>query len=929
MRSFLLASAALFAAMPATAQNPDQTAEQAAAAAEEAELGQGDIIITATKRSQSLSDVPIAVSAVTAESLQNSGASDIRQLNQLSPSLLVSSTSSETSGGVARIRGIGTVGDNAGLESSVAVFIDGVYRSRTGSGLTELGEIERIEVLRGPQGTLFGRNASAGLINVVTAKPSFDVGGNAELSYGNYNYWRVAGGITGGIIDNVLAARIDGVFTKRDGFLTDVITGDDLNNRDRWLLRGQLLFTPNDDLEIRIIGDYAKRQEACCGSAFLPFQQVTFSPATGSITTSNNNQIANIVRGLGGVITGDTYARETSITPGRDYEGDVRDWGISGELNWNFGDVKLTSITAYRDWKTVRNQDADYTNLDILEVTDNETQFRTFSQEIRLNGTLFDDRLDWLVGGYYASEKLDFTSTTSYGADYQRFINCRVALGLGTTAASIGIPGLLSTSSPGCVNPAVAAAIPDVPALAGLRGPARLFAGLTIPGLFGYDAVAAAVGRPGDTTNNRGIVADVYKQNSRNYAFFTHNVIDIIPDKLNLTLGARYTNERKRLSLNLDSDNTLCRAIATSPTLAGLAALPCVVSPIDFVGQDEKSEDQWTGTVVLSFKPVPELLTYASYAKGYKAGGFNLDRSGLTAGPANGFAVNTNDLKFEPELVDSFEIGAKLDLNNFKLNIAGFHAIFDQFQLNTFNGTNFLVENIQACRTDLGGGDSDFAGLPRSSNPVVAPGTGARTAAEAAATGACPSSDDVRAGVLSTGVEIEAALFPVPDLAFNLGFTYANTRYRKNLVGIGGRPFPTPLFALPGQQLSNAPEFVQTGSVTWTPAINENLNALFYVDYRFQSAIQTGSDLFPEKEQQAFTVVNARIGISGPDRRWSIEAWAQNLLNEEYSQVGFNSPLLGGGTIAQTSRGGPTADQLFGAFLAEPRTFGVTVRTRF
>ncbi|MGL6042696.1 MAG: TonB-dependent receptor, partial [Sandaracinobacteroides sp.] len=262
MRSVLLASVALFAATPIFAQT----------ASTDNELNQGDIIVTATKRAQALSDVPIAVSAISAVSLQNSGASDIRQLNQLSPSLLVSSTSSETSGGVARIRGIGTVGDNAGLESSVAVFIDGVYRSRTGSGLTELGELERIEVLRGPQGTLFGRNASAGLINVVTAKPKFETGGNAELSYGNYNYWRVGGGFTGAIVENVLAARVDGVYSKRNGFITDVISGDDVNDRDRWLLRGQLLYTPNDDIEIRLIGDYAKRQESCCASTFEPFR---------------------------------------------------------------------------------------------------------------------------------------------------------------------------------------------------------------------------------------------------------------------------------------------------------------------------------------------------------------------------------------------------------------------------------------------------------------------------------------------------------------------------------------------------------------------------------------------------------------------------------------------------------------------------------
>ncbi|MGL6044387.1 MAG: TonB-dependent receptor domain-containing protein, partial [Sandaracinobacteroides sp.] len=393
-----------------------------------------------------------------------------------------------------------------------------------------------------------------------------------------------------------------------------------------------------------------------------------------------------------------------------------------------------------------------------------------------------------------------------------------------------------------------------------------------------------------------------------------------IPDKLSLTVGLRYTNEKKSLDVNLASDNTLCRAIATSPTLAGLATLPCVISPVNFTGSDERSEDEFTGTVVLSFKPIDELLTYASYSKGYKSGGFNLDRSGLGAGPANGYAVNLNDLQFGAEKVDSFEIGAKLDLRSFSLNVAAFYSEFDQFQLNTFNGTNFLVENIVSCRDDLNGGDRDFAGLPVNGVPL--------TAAQAAATGAC-ASDRVKPGVSSKGVEIETAIFPVQDLMFNLGFTYAQTEYANNLVGVAGRPFPTPLFALPGQQLSNAPEFVLTGAVTWTPQINDSLGALFYLDYRYQSAIQTGSDLFPEKEQDGVLVVNGRIGVASNDKKWAIEFWAQNLLDQDYKQVGFNSPLLGGGTIAQTARGGPTTNGLYGAFLAEPRTYGITVRTRF
>ncbi|MBA2635366.1 MAG: TonB-dependent receptor plug domain-containing protein, partial [Sphingomonas sp.] len=191
-KSVWLLSAGLMAiSVPAYAQDAQDGAQTQPDSAPETESGNsqtgtggdqtsgqqdvdtGDIIITANRRNEALSDVPIAVSAVTSESLENSGASDIRQLTQLSPSLLVSSTSSEAGGGVARIRGIGTVGDNPGLESSVGVFIDGVYRSRTGVGLTELGALDRIEVLRGPQGTLFGRNTSAGLIHIITARPRF------------------------------------------------------------------------------------------------------------------------------------------------------------------------------------------------------------------------------------------------------------------------------------------------------------------------------------------------------------------------------------------------------------------------------------------------------------------------------------------------------------------------------------------------------------------------------------------------------------------------------------------------------------------------------------------------------------------------------------------------------------------------------------
>jgi iron complex outermembrane recepter protein len=899
----LMLSAALctFAA-PVFAQ--EAPAPQEAQTADEGD--NGAIIVTATRRSEALSDIPLAVSAVTAQSLANSGASDIRALNQLSPSLLVSSTSSEAAAGGARIRGIGTVGDNPGLESSVATFVDGVYRNRAGVGLSELGAIDRIEVLRGPQGTLFGRNASAGLISVITAKPSFNFGATGEATYGNYDALRLGGGVTGPI-GETLAARLDGVYFKRNGFLKDVVSGRSINNRDRWLVRGQLLFQPSDDLSVRIIGDYADRKEECCGAAYLPGQNVT--RATDGSLVYSANSIAGLERALGGIISDDTFKRETAITPGFGYRGDVKDWGVSGEINYKFGDTTLTSITAYRDWKLVRGQDADFNNLDILRRpgTDANAQrqsFQTFTQELRLQGTAFDDKLDWLVGGYFANEKLKLRDNLSYGADFERYANCLVVANLAASAAGIGITNLLNPAAAGCINPTAAAAIPTtVPALAPLAGPARLFAGLTIPGLTGYRAVAAAAGAP--TARLTGVALDDnFEQTSRNFAVFTHNVIKFT-DQISLTLGARYTNESKTLNASFRDNNTLCATLRASATLSSLATLPCVIPNVPGGSYSQngakKNEDKITGTAVLSIKPVDDLLVYASYSRGYKAGGFNLDRSGLTYG-----APNLNQLTFEPEIVNSFEVGYKLNKPGFDLNIAAFYQKFGGFQLNTFNGVNFIVVNVDSCKTSLNGFDQDLSNT----------------------TGACTTG--TKGGVSSKGLEIEAFLRPVRHVAVNLGLTYTNTSYGNDLVGVNGTAFPGALFQLPGRRLSNSSEFVATGSFSWTPPIGDTgMSGLLYADTRLQSDTNTGSDLDREKIQDGFAVVNARVGLRGAEQKWALELWAQNIFNVNYQQVTFDAPLQGGGTTRQTQAFGTATNQLFGAFLAEPRTYGITARFKF
>ncbi|MEA3063775.1 MAG: iron complex outerrane recepter protein [Sphingomonadales bacterium] len=899
----------------------DVTATDAVASADE-----GDIVITAQGRAQILQDVPLAVSAVSAASLQNSGANDIRQLNQLAPSLLVSSTGSEANGS-ARIRGIGTVGDNPGLESSVAVFVDGVYRSRSGIGLNELGEIERVEVLRGPQGTLFGRNASAGIIHIISKKPNLNnFEGFGSLSYGNFNYIRADGGMTGPIGEN-LGFRLDGVYVRRDGFYHDVTNDTDVNDRNRFFVRGQLLYEPSDALSVRLIADYTHRDEKCCGAVYLdnrvnPLIGNLNERATpllvGAVTNPNGNNIINVLQDLGApaIAFHDPFSRNLYVTPGRSYAGTTEDMGVSAQVDYDLGGASLTSITAWRDYDSDQGSDTDYGFVDILyRAPDGNAsrRFKTLSQELRLQGKAFGDHLDWLVGAYFADERLRVTDNLRFGTQYGRFATCRIISGG-------GLSGLYSPTNPSCVIPGVGPAT-----IAGASGAAS---GVDVRN--GFATL--------DALNDRGSTLDIYRQNSRNWALFTHNIFHIT-NSLSLTLGLRYTNERKKFSATFGNDNTACQTLqntltddltsanATARALAGaLIGLGCqgnATAELNGVSiADKRSEDEFTGTAILSWKPTDNLLLYASYSRGYKAGGFNLDRSALKApilviggvptttfAAAGGAQSLVHNLQFDPEINNAYELGAKFSNGPITVNAVFFRQDFENFQLNTFNGSVFLVQTINGCENDLAGADRDLSG----------------------ATGACPVGN-VGWGVRSQGIELETALRPARHFNITMGVTYASTHYRDDIVGnISGAPLDPALRKLPGDNLSNAPKYVMTNSVSYTPPIGgSGLSALFYVDSRLSSGYNTGSDLFPQKEQESFWLVNARVGIRGRAERWSVEFWAQNLFNEDYAQVAFNSPFQAGTTAAPfVDPQYPGGRQIFSAFLAEPRTYGITGRIRF
>ena len=801
------------------------SAVQAQDASESREIE--EIVVTAQKREQSLQDVPIVVTTVSGKLLRDAGVRDIRELTVLTPGLTVTSTSNESIV-TARVRGVGTVGDNPGLESSVGVVIDGVYRPRNGVSFGDLGQVSRIEVLKGPQGTLFGKNTSAGVINVITAGPTNDFQAEAEANYGNYDAWGLTGSVSGPLSDTVRARLFAGT-RERDGYQR-IVTGAGPrtetrdNNQDFWTIRGQVEFDATEALTFKVIADYTKRNEACCVGTQLFVGQAANGRA----------QIINSLR------PGSLDATSTPFDrlgyANRPTDQNVEDKGVSVEANWNLGDgLKLTSITAIRDWRTETGQDSDFTALDIAYRPNNGTnfvEFGQFSQEIRLAGEAADGKLNWLVGGFYAKEDLKSRAIFNFGADYYNYFAGRVLGG--------------------------------VPALIGLT--------------------------PGTILQNGAGSDDRYKQDGETIALFTNNSYQIT-EQLELTVGLRWTRDEKSLRTQYTTTGTSCdqgeAAYATLVRLAGTATANSIVGGLclnaqnnDFdalgVFTQKRTEDEFSGTAKLAYRWNPDVMTYASYSRGYKAGGFNLDREGVTLVTATGPDFTADrDTAFRGEFVDSYELGAKTSWfdRTLMLNAAVFYQEYTDFQLNTFIGTAFVVETLPEVRST--GVDVDFIYLP-----------------------------------------------PVDGLTFQGGVTYAETEIQPftaaDLLNPGRF---NSLRRLPGARLSFAPLWSASLAGTYERELSNGLKFKANLSGKYTSSYNTGSDLHPSKIQDDMILVNGRVGLGAQDDKWTVELWSNNLFNKDYVQVGFNGPFQ----VDENN----DAISVYDAFLGAPRTYGVTLRLRY
>jgi iron complex outermembrane recepter protein len=859
-RLFASTAAAFALAASGAAYAQDTAAATDAAAANEAS---GDIIVTAAGRAQIAQDVPIAVSVVGGELVQNAGISDIRGVQQLAVSLQTTTGQSAATGTVLRIRGVGTAGDNPGFEPAVGVFVDGVFRARSGIALAELPPLDRVEVLRGPQGTLFGRNTSAGALNIVTAGPTFNLGGYVDLSYGNYDEIEARAGVTGPVSE-LLALRLDGGYHKRDGYIRDVNSDRRINNIDRYFARGQALFE-NEDLKIRLIGDYAKTDEQCCGALNTNSGFIISPPGAAFVASSAIQQIAAASGRVGIVTPFRPKDRQQAISPNRDYKEAVREYGLSGQIDYAISDdFNLTSITAYRDWRVLRNQDIDFSGVDRAYRDGYRNSIRDFTQEIRLQGRAFGGALDWLVGGFYLNERLDLRDTVRFGTQADLYVDSFIS-GLTRSAAlpnGFQIFGTLGATRP-LVGQVLLASNPALAGAAAASGPAVLATFLQP-----FPATPAGAGQ----------VADNYRVKTEAVALFTHNIINITDD-LSLTLGLRYNHETKKIRADLNSAVPACTFLANPTTTllrAGLAGLPqglgsaiinltcnpTVNSEFNGTYNGKRSENEFTGTAKLAYKINDDVLIYGGYDRGYKSGGYNLDRATFDTRLLGGNGAQITDLAFRPETVDSYEIGFKTNFSRqFSLNATVFMADFKDFQDLTFIGNNFRVTSIEKLR--------------------------------------------------SKGVEIESVIRPYPDLTFNLGYAYTDAQY------IDDRLNAIPELAAGNRrQVTQQPRNVVTAALTWTPQITDAVGFILHADTRFSSDVRTVNSAIaaPFTDNDSYAIANVRAGVQLLNRKLLVEGYVENLFNTYYNITAF--PV-------------PEQSSSFAVYPNTPRFYGVRTRYSF
>ena len=797
----------------------------------------GVIIVTATRRAQDVQDIPIAVTAIAPQALENQGVDNIQEIAALAPSFTSSQAQLASGSVVLRVRGVGTTSNNIGFESAVGIFIDGAYQSRPGVALSEFVDIERVEVLRGPQGTLFGRNTSAGALNITTKRADVnDFEGFVNASYGNFNEISLQGAVNVPIVQDTLAFRVTGAYRERDGFLTAVNGAGaeigDTNDVDQYLIRAQLGWDTEGGVQGRLIFDYSKSQSSCCGAIELyesPLVTAGAYAAVGLGLNGGNGQPSVSTNPFGQTDFEEALDNRT-VSLNRVPVADIDNFGVTGEIEFPISDsADLIFIGSYRKYESFESYDSDFTALDIFDVDALNLELETWTAELRLQGEAADGKLNYVVGGYYSDESIDQSVSFSLGQDYGE-----------------NVGALLFVPTGGALGP----------------NPLTVFTGLD----------------PAGTSNTNR-----FQQSAQSYSIFG-NVSYELAEGLELTLGGRYSWEEKDGGFSQTAvNNQICPA-----TLGALGAIPAALQPSFIVlgcfgftapadlpqaavlplvrtFQSSFSDEEFIYTARLGYEFSAPVNIYASFTHGYKAGGINLDTTA---------AVSGADPRFLSEEVDAYEIGLKSRLidDAVTLNIAAFHEEFSNFQVLEFTGTAFQTFNVPVAKST--GLEIESLIRPTSELTINASATilDARYPEDCAGT--------------NTSVTVNSLC----------GNSLTNAA---DLVAIFGALWEKPIndsteFFLSGQMRMEGDQRTSTQAIVPPSA------AQIAAAGSLQAAIDA-APLIIGDVQDGKIFGNVRAGLRFADGAYSIEGFVNNITDEVVRGVTFNTTLRGSGAANSRS----------------------------
>ena len=804
--------------------------------AEEASSGPtiDTIIVEAQRREQAILDVPVAVTAYDNEALEAQNIESILDFNAANPSLFSQTLSDPIANTPVRIRGIGTTGQNPGFEGSVGMYVDGVYRSRAGTALLTFFDMAGVEVLRGPQGTLFGRNNTAGAILQRTAAPELgENNGRITASFGNYGARRVDGHVNLATSDNT-ALRLAALFTETDGFSEDAVTGDNLFFSETTAVRGSFAFEPRDNFGGRITLDWSRFENPNNDARSYRLSNLdlnglnnTVYPAFAADTSTGG---CGFWYWTPGSVTAtppfsdagpaNPFDRQTCVnTEGK---GELEQKGLAVDLQWDInGSVTLRSITGAREVNYANvSLDADFGPTDFSGGLTQFTDLRSFSQEFLLEGDA--GPLDFILGANYFTEEIDIDREVLAGGQLGAYGD--ILLGLGGTV------------------PLNVLALNDAPLQQALAG-----------------------------------------QNEDTFGVFAHGTWSLT-DRLALIAGVRWN----KIDKDGFFDNTLGATRAEhgqiiSSTQGFLFFLngSAVGSP-DWTSSI--SNDEFTYDITLQFRPTDNTQLYAKYARGFKAGGLNLqiDAIGGAAGIAGPFTIggvsfnpvscvdaadavaqvqerfdDCDAAGFAPEFVDSYELSFRWEyLDRGRLSVTGFLTEYDDLQVSVFNGQVFNVTNA---------GSSD-----------------------------------------TIGIEIENTFVVSDSLIVNAAATVLEAQYGDDVPGLPA-----------GRDLGSAPEVAAAVGFQYDQPINEWLSFYSNGNYSFTGRHFVADDIEPtlvNVQQSAYSLVSVAAGLR-TESGWDAQVFCRNCLNEDYVTFGFNHVFHFGGS--------PLVN------LGDPRTFGIRLRKTF